>query len=471
VRVDAAGVVAIAATVTFAVAGCGGTGDDRAGGEGSTKVVTLTLANPLPQPDELRPFVDEVERISDGKIEIRFRNEWLGWPWRRGEAALIRDVAAGKADLGWVGSRAWDDVGVTSFDALHAPLVVDSYELEGEVLAAGVADELLEGVEALGVVAIGVLPGPLRKVLGVERPFLRPADFDGMRVGLNRSQVGSASLRALGAVPVTVPGGVDLVGQVDGLEQQVASIDGNTYDDAAKYLTANVNLWPRWVVVFMNAERFERLARSQQDALREAVRTARPMMLAAAEGAQEASTVALCDRGLTLAVASPNDLSELRAAVAPVTASLARDAATREVLERIEELRQGGAAPDSIAPCPVRTTPRARRALDGTYVTVTTAEDARRAKIPAGDPIYGDLPIRQRLVLRAGVYKVYKQERHESYVHAGTYTIYRDRIVLVDPPDRLPFAWSFDGKTLTFDDEGKGGYFGAFWAQPWTKVR
>ena len=93
---------------------------------------------------------------------------------------------------------------MTSFDALHAPLVVDSYELEGEVLAAGVADELLEGVEALGVVAIGVLPGPLRKVLGVERPFLRPADFDGMRVGLNRSQVGSAS-RALGAMPVTVP--------------------------------------------------------------------------------------------------------------------------------------------------------------------------------------------------------------------------------------------------------------------------
>ena len=469
-RVGAAGVVAIAATVTFAVAGCGGTGDDRAGGKGSTKAVTLTLANPLPQPDELRPFVDEVERISDGKIEVRFRNEWLGWPWRRTEAALIRDVAAGKADLGWVGSRAWDDVGVTSFDALHAPLAVESYELQSEVLEAGIADELLEGVEPLGLVGLGVLPGPLRKVLGVERPFLRPADFDGMRVGLNRSQVGSASLRALGAVPVTVPGGVDLVGQVDGLEQQVASIDGNTYDDAAKYLTANVNLWPRWVVVFMNADRFERLARSQQDALREAVRTARPMMLAAAKGEQEASTAALCERGLTLAVASTSELAMLRAAVAPVIEGLARDQTTREVLERIEELRQGSAAPDTIAPCPVRTTPRASQALDGTYVTVTTAEDARRAKIPADDPLYDRLPIRQRLVLRAGVYKVYLRERHENDVHAGTYTLYRDRIVLIDPPDRLPFAWSFDGKTLTFDDEGKGGYFGAFWTPPWRKV-
>jgi TRAP-type C4-dicarboxylate transport system substrate-binding protein len=451
---------------------CGGTGDDRAGGKRSPTAVTLTLANPLPSPDELRPFVDEVERISHGKVEIRFRNEWLSWPWRRSEADLIRDVVAGKAAVGWVGSRAWDDVGVTSFDALHAPLVVDSYELEGAVLDAGVADELLKGVEPLGLVGLGVLPGPLRKVLGVDRPLVRPADFAGLRVGLNRSQVGSDVLRALGAVPVTVPGGVHLEGQLDGLEQQVASIDGNTYDDAASYLTANVNLWPRWVVVFMNAKAFAALDGSQQDALRDAVQTATPIMLAAAEAAQEVSTAALCGRGLELAVASPADLSQLRAAVAPVVARLARDPASREALEKIEQVRASKpVAPDSIAPCPVASAPKESALLDGTYVHVTTAADARRARIASDDPLYKRLPIRFRLVLKRGVYKVYDKERDGTHdVHAGTYTLYRDRIVLIDSTDRLPFAWSFDGKTLTFDDEGKGGYFGAFWTPPWTKV-
>ena len=284
-RVGAAGVVGSLQPVTFAVAGCGGTGDDRAGGKGSTKAVTLTLANPLPQPDELRPFVDEVERISDGKIEVRFRNEWLGWPWRRTEAALIRDVAAGKADLGWVGSRAWDDVGVTSFDALHAPLAVESYELQGEVLEAGIADELLEGVEPLGLVGLGVLPGPLRKVLGVERPFLRPADFDGMRVGLNRSQVGSASLRALGAVPVTVPGGVELgragrrpraAGRVD--RRQHIRRRGEVPDRERQPLAA---LGRR-----LHERRALRAARRARSGTRSArpFETATPMMLAAAEG-------------------------------------------------------------------------------------------------------------------------------------------------------------------------------------------
>jgi TRAP-type C4-dicarboxylate transport system substrate-binding protein len=471
VRVYADRVVAVAsAIVALAVAGCGGSGDDRAGGQRSTKAVTLTLANPLPQPDELRPFVDEVERISAGKVKIRFHNEWLGWPWRRTEAALIREVADGKADLGWVGSRAFGDVGVTSFDPLHAPLVIDSYDLQAAVLESGLADEMLEGVERLGLVGVGILPGPLRKLLSVDRPLLRPADFAGLKVGLNRSRVGSETLRALGAIPVAVPGGATLDG-LDGIEQQIASIDGNTYDEIAKHLTANVNLWPRWVVVFINAKTYAALSESQQDALREAAKKATPVMLAAAEAAQEASTAALCGRGLKLAVASAADLAQLRTAAAPVLSRIARDPANRAALEAIEQVRGSDpSAPDSIAPCPVRTTSKESSLLDGTYVTVTTAADARRARIPTGDPLYERLPIRQRLILDGGVFKVYYRERYENYVHAGTYTLYRDRIVLIDPPDRLPFAWSFEGKTLTFDDEGKGGYFGAFWTPPWTKV-
>ena len=182
-RAYAGGIVAVAAVIALGAFGCGASGDDRAGGKRSTKAVTLTLANPLPQPDELRPFVDEVERISGGKIEIRFRNEWLGWPWRRTEAALIRDVAAGKADLGWVGSRAFDDVGVTSFDPLHAPLVVDSYDLQGAVLESGVADGMLEGVRPLGLVGLGVLPGPLRKVLGGRPATASSRGFRGAEAG------------------------------------------------------------------------------------------------------------------------------------------------------------------------------------------------------------------------------------------------------------------------------------------------
>ena len=51
---------------------------------------------------------------------------------------MIEDVQAGKVDMGWVGARAFDAVGVTSFQALVAPFLVDSYELQDRVFQAGI---------------------------------------------------------------------------------------------------------------------------------------------------------------------------------------------------------------------------------------------------------------------------------------------------------------------------------------------
>jgi TRAP-type C4-dicarboxylate transport system substrate-binding protein len=183
-------VVAVGAAVAFmaVAAGCAGAGDDRAGGKPEPTALTLTMANGAGnRPVELQVFADEVARLSEGKMRIEFRDRWLGYPWRRPESAVIHDVAAGKADLGWVGSRAWDDVGISSFNALHAPLLVDSYALQAEVLESGIPGEMLKALEPLRLVGLGVLPGPLHKLLGVERPLRQPADFRGQRIGITDS--------------------------------------------------------------------------------------------------------------------------------------------------------------------------------------------------------------------------------------------------------------------------------------------
>ena len=119
--------VLAATLVAIAVAGCGGS--DKAGGERKPAATVLMLANGNDDAWNLEPFAAAVERLSGGSLRIEFRDSW-----RRGETdyeeGVIRDVAAGKADLGWAGSRAFDDVGVQSFDALHAPLLNDSYALQ-----------------------------------------------------------------------------------------------------------------------------------------------------------------------------------------------------------------------------------------------------------------------------------------------------------------------------------------------------
>jgi TRAP-type transport system periplasmic protein len=467
-------VVAVGAAVAFTAvaAGCAGAADDRAGGKPEPTALTLTVANWLYRPEELEPFADEVARLSGGKMRLEFRDRWLGWPLHRPESAVIHDVAAGKADLGWVGSRAWDDVGVSSFNALHAPLLVDSYALQGEVLESGVPGEMLKALEPLRLVGLGVLPGPLRKLLGVERPLRQPADFRGQRIGITDSRVARETLRALGATAIALPAGAR-IGGFDGIEQQVESIESNTYDAAAKYLTTNINLWPRPLVLFMNEGAFTALEPVQRHVLREAVRSALPKTLAATRSRERDAAAVLCRRGLSFVVANKAEVSTLREALAPVYRELERDDQTRAFIARIAKLRQAtSVAAETLPSCSTGERSASAAVPDGVYTNTTTADDARRAGIPAGDPFYARLPVRHRLVLKSGdfvIHDIFPNGQTEKGA-SGTYSVYRDRIIFQTTEDTIPLAWSLEGNALRFDDGGKGGYYGAGFTPPWTKT-
>lgn len=136
---------------------------DLTADEGAAKTVSTVVS-----PTTVRP-----KTTTDGRLRIEFKPAWRpGDP--DAERGTIEDVKAGKADMAWVGARVFDRLEVTSFQALLAPLLVDSYELEGRVFESGIPTNMLEGVEELGVVGIGVLPGPMRMLLGVSHPFLQP---------------------------------------------------------------------------------------------------------------------------------------------------------------------------------------------------------------------------------------------------------------------------------------------------------
>jgi TRAP-type C4-dicarboxylate transport system substrate-binding protein len=464
-----------AAALVCASFGCAGGGDDRAGGKASLKPITLTMANAIHSPEELQPFADEVARLSDGGIRIEFENVWLGWPWRRPESGVIRDVAAGKADLGWTGPRAWRSVGVTSFEALLAPLLVDRYDLEAAILESGIPDEMLVGVERLGLVGIGVLPGPMRKLVTFKHRLVRAADFRGATVGITESRIGLQAMRALGATAVAFRPGTDDVTRFDALEEHVASIEGNRFDArGATSLTTNLNLWARPLVVFMNETTFAALEPEQRDLLRKAARDAGPDTLAATRAKEQEAAATLCRRNLGFVAASAADLAGLRNALSPVYRELERDAQTRSFIAQIEELRRElpVSREDALQCSPSRET-TSGGIPNGTYANTTTRADARRAGIAAGDPFYENLPTHHRLVLTSGafvMYDTFPDGHTEAPGFSGRYSVYRDRIVFQGAQDTIPLGWSFKGKTLRFDDDGKGGYYGAAFTPPWTKT-
>ena len=467
-------VVAIGAAVAFipVAVGCAGSGDDRAGGKPEPTALTLTMANWLYRPEELQLFADEVARLSGGKMRIEFRDRWLGWPWRRPEAAVIHDVAARKADLGSVGSRAWDDVGISSFNALHAPLLVDSYALQAEVLESGIPGEMLKALEPLRLVGLGILPSPLRKLLGVERPLTQPENFRGQRIGITESRVARDTLDALGAAAIAIPAGSQ-IGGLDGIEHQVEAIESNTYDAGAKYLTANINLWPRPLVLFMNNSAFTALEPVQRDVLRESLRNVLTETSTAIRAREQTAAAVLCRRGLRFVVATPADFSKLRDALAPVYRELEQDDRTRSFIARIRQLRQTTSdSAETLPSCSTGERSASAAIPDGVYTNTTTADDARRARIPAGNPFYRLLPTRHRLVLKSGDFVMYDlfPNGQTEIGASGTYSVYRDRIIFQTPEDTIPFAWSLEGNALMLDDGGNGGYYGAGFTPPWTKT-
>ena len=79
------------------------------------------------------------------------------------------------------------------------PFLIDSLALERRAIDPPFAGRALAAVRKTGVVGIAVLPGRLRRPLGLTRPLLRPDDYRGARVAIRLGRVAEQTLHALGA--------------------------------------------------------------------------------------------------------------------------------------------------------------------------------------------------------------------------------------------------------------------------------
>jgi TRAP-type C4-dicarboxylate transport system substrate-binding protein len=470
----------IPAKAMFALAGlatlttCGNdAGADRLGGQGESQPVTLVFANPnFDRPAQMQVFADEVSDRTGGTVTIGFRDAW-----RQGEvdyeSRTVADVEAGEVDLAWVGARIFDELGVNSFQALLAPMLIDSHDLQAAVFAAGIPADMLAGLEPLDVVGLGVLPGPLRKLVGIDHAFVSPDDFTGQVVGVQASVVADQTFAALGATTIDKPSGAALDG-VDAYEQQFHSIAGNQYWEVADYVTTNVNLWPRPLVTFINAETLKALSEEQQQALRDAAAAVAPGAIEASRAEDGNGAATICNSDMTMVTVSDDELTALRAAVEPVYDELRSDATTAGLLDEIEALKaEVGAPPDGAAcmegdeaagPSTLNPTSTNESALDGVYESVRGPGDSEECNLG---------PEEQTLRLEVGDGE-YTLSFDGVPANVGQVEVVEDHVTFTE---EISARWSFDGTTLTFNEiEGADGLPAAcevalVWgAQPWERV-
>lgn len=480
------------AAMALALAGCTtGGGTDKAGG--SEVPVTLTMIDVAANLDAfpaVQYFIDRVSVVSGGMLTVDVELGYTDFA-PDAEQQIVRDVADGKADLARIGTRAFDRLDVTSFQALTAPLLIDSYPLQAAVFDRGIPAAMMSGLAPLGVTGLGVLAGPLRRPAAT-KPLLSPADWRDLTVETRASNGEVAAVKALGATPTEVVGpNLDrglASREIDGLTVDLLQFDQNGRENTTPYVTANVALWPQTLALIVNSDRLSKLNDEQRGWLQEAAQDAVAYSLQVAD--QDATLLAkVCARGARFADAAPLQLEALRNAFLPVYLDLERDPQSNAYFDEILEIKQHTYAglglpipaactgPAPIRPGSVEADPEATSALNGTYRFTITPADSRTWFAEHGLPPETEeemeaYPNTYSLTLRDGVWTSRESSVPGEPGH-GTYAVMGNM---------LTWYWSEGGQasftfvrdadlTLHFTDvpgNAEPGFI--FVVEPWTKI-
>ncbi|HET6713345.1 MAG TPA: TRAP transporter substrate-binding protein DctP [Actinomycetota bacterium] len=454
----------VAVAVAMVVGACtsegtseGRTGD-KAGGTGEPVVLKMATTNgDLDFTPQIKYLVERVAQLSDGNVRIDPVYE-VGDFAPDAEQQVVRGVAAGEFDLGYVGTQGFEALGAENFVALTAPMLIDSYALEDAVIKSGVTDQMLQGLEDVGVTGLGVLAGALRKPVTVKRPVLGPSDWQGITFGTFDSEGQAEAIRALDATPMKVVGDErDRAleeGSIDGFESSLLSYRLNGQERSAPYVAANVNLWPLTLAVVGNPDAVTELSEQQRAWLHQAMDDAAQRSTTLVD-TDERSLEESCDLGARFALASDADLAGLQEAFAPVYASLQEDPATQGFIEQIQQLKLStpfepapafgaecmGEAPGQAGTAAGSADAKAASSLNGVYRFSISKEEATAAG--AGDD--PDYPTTQTVWLEDGDWTMEGPEGSNG----GTYVVNGDEISFETPSYDVINTFTF-----TRDEEG-----------------
>lgn len=301
-------------------------------------------------------FTERVQELSNGALVVTPSFECCGGDVDV-EQQLVDKVAKGEAELGWVGARAFDELGATSLRALTAPTLLDSYAVQQAVIEGGVAQDALADLSVTGIEALALVPGAMRHPISAERPLVAPPDWAGLTAYVFHSQQNVRSVAALGATPVELgfeerDSGI-ANGTIQALENTFAFYADHAGSDMPNTV-ANVNLWPRISVLVAAPKALDALTAEQRDTLLQAATETAARSADFADVDQELLASACSSATAQVALATSEQLAAYRAAFEPVYSSIKADPAAAGLYDSVVSIKAqttGDPAPTLPAGC------------------------------------------------------------------------------------------------------------------------
>jgi TRAP-type C4-dicarboxylate transport system substrate-binding protein len=430
--------IGIVLVVAVAAAGCAsGESGGKAGGDQPPLVLRMGTDDHQGRPasDQIEEFARRVTELSDAAIRIEpvWHAAGDGPDW---DQRVARLVVGGDLDMGNIPARAWDTEGVTSLQALNTPFLITTDELAAEVITSSIADEMLAGLDEIGVVGLTLLPEDLRHPFAFDSPLLGPDDYAGASIRTPTSAVTAAVFEALGA---TVTDDEPNTISQAGMESAYVLAPKGT-------ATGNVTFYPKVNTIVVNAGVYQRLTSEQRAILEEAATQTRTWAIDASVG-DTAAAAGFCDTGAAIVLASEADLVALQQATQPVVAWLEQDAATKGFIADIRQMKQASAEAIS-ADARVTCEPGSEAAgtasseLDGIYRFEITEEALRLAGATDPDEIANNIGL-WTFELSQGKWCFDQKAPTLDDHQCGTYKIEGDQVTMgpwYDVP-ALVFQW------------------------------
>lgn len=298
------------------------------------------------------------------------------------EPGLARRVMAGEVDLALVPVRAMADAGITAFDALSAPFLIDDDALAVAVAQDPLVAPMLASLAEHGLVGLAVHPEDLRHFFTFERngtPLVRPADLVGEPVWSLASSLQDEILTALGAIPQHTELADRGVAEGTLAYAESGLWVGGLGLGPPSTVTVDVTPYVKFQVLVAEDAAWDRLGAEGQATVRAAVDAALAAYLAA-RPTDAAHARAWCAAGGRVILAGPQVQGAFAEAARAVTDRLRGDAFGGPALEAIEALKAADRrAGDRPGPCeppidatatipPVEPGPPLGLIPDGTYV-------------------------------------------------------------------------------------------------------
>jgi TRAP-type C4-dicarboxylate transport system substrate-binding protein len=354
------------------IAGCNAAGASKPGGPTQTVSagpITLTFAGDGPVTADIA-FATALTKDSGGQLKLRDISYDEQSP--NVDQQIASDLAKGKLDVGDVGSRAWESLGDTSFQAYQEPFLITSRELLDQAVTGPIATGLLSSLKSVDVSGLAIVPVGIRYLYST-RPLTTRAQFSGAKIAINVSATTTKIINELGGTPVTnVDGGPAAVqalrsGAITAIESDPQSALVNGYVKVAPYVLVNPALFAKTSTFAASSARLAKLSQQQLGWLREAAQQAAASVANSSD--DQTAWAAECGEGLKPLTVTQRQRNALIATQNGNYAAIAVNAPTTLAIGRIGAIAMRTPQMDSWATCRGVGVPTVSptKVLDGTY--------------------------------------------------------------------------------------------------------